>query len=153
MNELAADYASLFLGIGRHSAHPYESIYLNDDRIIMRQPWRDILRTYHGEDLQKVDWFKEPEDHIAIELEFMTHLCLKIGEVLEKGEKKVWLHLLKVQNEFLSNHLKEWVPRFCKDVEKGSQKLPFYKALAKITGRFIMFDQENIAKINSELKI
>jgi TorA maturation chaperone TorD len=152
VEDLAADYASLFLGIGKYPAHPYESVYLSEDKIIMRKPWNDVVRAYREEGLQKVEWFKEPEDHIAIELEFMTYLSLEISEALEKREREVWLHLLNVQNKFLSNHLKKWIPRFCRDVEKGSQKHTFYKALAKITERFIVVNQENIAKIYNELR-
>ena len=56
---LAADYADLFLGIGRHPAHPYESVYRGTDCIIMQEPWNEVRSQYRSERLGKAKWFKE----------------------------------------------------------------------------------------------
>ena len=68
VEELAADFASLFLGIGDPPAHPYESVYLGAHSLVTQEPRSKVLDIYRQEGLQRMAWFNEPEDHIAIEL-------------------------------------------------------------------------------------
>ena len=77
----------------------------------MRQPWDEVRRTYQKENLQMVQWFKEFEDHVAVELEFMTYLCLKMNESITKGEINTVKRLLIVQKVFLINHLAAWIQK------------------------------------------
>jgi len=139
---LAADYADLFLGIGRHPAHPYESVYLGRDGIIMQEPWNEVRSQYRSERLGKTKWFKEPEDHVALEFDFMVYLCLKILETLEKGDTENSLRLLQSQRDFLMHHLKAWIPAFCDDILKSPTEYEFYDGIAEITKRFTILEDE-----------
>ena len=65
VTDLASDYADLFLGIGKHPAHPYESVYRGGNGTIMGKPRDEVVGFYGKERLRRVEWFKEPEDHIA----------------------------------------------------------------------------------------
>ena len=152
VDDLAADYASLFLGIGRHPAHPYESVYLSKEKIVMRQPWNDILKIYNAEGLQKVEWFKEPEDHIAIELEFMVYLCLKMRGALDKDNFDEAQRLSNIQNDFLNKHLKAWITKFCDDIVKGAPKHNFYKSIGIIAKRYILLEENTIVKLTEKLR-
>lgn len=152
IEDLAADYASLFLGIGRYPAHPYESVYQSKEGIVMREPRNEVLRIYHREGLQKVECFKEPDDHVAIELEFMAYLCLKMKETLDRQDIEEGLRLLEFQNDFLSKHLKAWVPQFCDDIIKGSSKYDFYKTIGEITKRYIVLEERTVVQLTKELK-
>ena len=49
------------------------------------EPRDEVVGFYGKERLRRVEWFKEPEDHVAIEFEFMAYLCLKEKETLEVG--------------------------------------------------------------------
>ena len=152
LDDLAADYADLFLGIGKHPAHPYESVYRSEDHIVMREPRSEVLKIYSSEGLQKVDEFKEPEDHIAIEFEFMAYLCLKIKDTLDSNDKAGSLKLLKAQNDFLEKHLLSWIPSFCDDIVNGSAKYDFYKSMGAITRRYLVIDGETMSKLIKEMK-
>jgi len=147
IEELAADYASLFLGIGNHPAHPYESVYLSREKIAMREPWCEVMNIYCQEGLAKKDSVKEPEDHIAYELEFMAHICQKVVEQVERSDNKEVTRLLKTQKDFLENHLLLWLPTFCDDVVNGSRKLEFYKLIAVILERFIFLDSQYLKRL------
>jgi putative dimethyl sulfoxide reductase chaperone len=152
IENLAADYASLFLGIGKDPAHPYESVYLSQDRIIMGASRDEVLKMYLKEGLQKVDWFKEPEDHIAIELEFMAFLCLKMQEALNRGTRDIGLRLIQAQIDFFEKHLKSWVPKFCDDIVKHASKYDFYQAMADITKRYILLEETTLLQMAKELR-
>ena len=152
VEDLAADYAASFLGIGRHSAHPYESVYLSEDRIVMREPWYEVLKAYHSKGLQKVEWFLEPEDHVAIQLEFMSCLCLKMKEALDKEDTEEVLKYFEAQNNYLNKHLIVWIPQFCDDIVKGSTKYDFYKIMGAITKRYILLEERTIAQLTKRLR-
>lgn len=144
--ELAADYASLFLGMGRKPVPPYESVFTSEERLLMQRARDEVLAMYREEGLGRSDTFKEPEDHIAIEFEFMGYLCQKALEALDKGESELAKASLEKQKEFLDKHLLVWVPQFCKDVQK-SARTDFYKAIAKITDEHLSFESEVVAEL------
>jgi TorA maturation chaperone TorD len=145
LEELAADYASLFLGIGRRPAHPYESVYRSDEKIAMREPYHQVSMTFHAEGLRVSDAVKEPEDHVALEFEFMAHLCGKVETALENDDSAEAARLLALQKEFSKEHLVSWIPEWCDDIANGSTKLDFYAAIAALTKRFVVLDGEYLA--------
>jgi TorA maturation chaperone TorD len=144
--ELAAEYAGLFLGIRQMPPHPSESVYTSRERLIMQKARDDVLMIYRRMGLEKFDKFREPEDHIAIELQFMMHMCGKTSQSLKdekNGEAKKYL---EVQRDFLNEHLVKWVPMFVDDILKGARR-EFYKAVAKITRGYVKLDKEVVLEM------
>ena len=74
---LASEYESLFLNVGPKPVYLIESLYLekNNRHLLYEEPFYDAMRIYQHYGFKKRSSFREPEDHIAIELEFMAHLC------------------------------------------------------------------------------
>jgi len=151
IEDLSADYAALFLGIGRHPAHPYESVYRSEEKIIMQEPRNEVLKRYYEEGVRKVKWFKEPDDHVAVELEFIVYLCLKTLEALDKDDRAEVLRLLQTQQDFLREHLESWLPEFCGDIIKGSAKYDFYAIVGEMTAKYINLDKHTLNQTISEL--
>jgi anaerobic sulfite reductase subunit A len=139
LEDLAADYSRLFLLRG--GVHPYESVYLGKEKLLMGDPWLEVKRTYASAGFALRD-AKEPEDHLAFELEFMYHLCQKTEKALAKGEGAEGL--LDIQRRFLNDHLSKWAPTLCDGiVEKAATN--FYRAAALITKGFLDFDSYAIS--------
>ncbi len=65
---LAAEYASLFLNVGPIPVYLAESVYLGKEHLLYEEPYFDAVRIYQIYGFKKRSSFKEPEDHIAIEL-------------------------------------------------------------------------------------
>ncbi len=145
LDELAADYASLFLGIGRRPAHPYESVYLSNDKIAMREPYQAVSKIYQEEGLSVSDEVKEPEDHVALEFEFMAYMCQRMDAALAKNDTVEAARILEVQRNFSREHLASWIPAFCNDIANGSAKFDFYAAIATLTERLVTLDGEYLA--------
>ena len=143
IEDLAVDFASIFLGHGRSSAHPYESVYLGKEKVVMEKPRNQVAKIYADEGFQKTAEFNEPEDHVAIELEFMACLCQKVINKLKIGDIKGAIETLEIQENFFKNHLGAWVPCFCSDVIRSAE-LDYYRAIAQITRGFLAVDSENI---------
>jgi len=102
--------------------------------------------------LDKVGKFAEPEDHIALELQFMTHLCEKTSTAIKDGDLSDAKKYLEVQRDFLNEHLGKWVPELTADILK-SAKREFYKAVAKITRGYIEMDKKVILELIDNLTV
>jgi len=141
--DLATEYAALFLNAGRHPVFPYESVYTSEERLLMQGARDEVLSEYRKEGLNKIGGFREPEDHIAIELEFMSYLCQKTIDSIKNGDDEAALAYLTKQKDFLEKHLMVWVPTFCIDLERTA-KSDFYRGIAKLTKSFIEIEEENL---------
>jgi DMSO reductase family type II enzyme chaperone len=78
--------------------------------------------------------FKELEDRITVELEFMHFLTFKQVQAKEEGLDA--MPYLKAQKDFLERHLGKWIPKFRMDV-KDKIKFPFFRNLSLLTDAFI----------------
>jgi TorA maturation chaperone TorD len=150
--ELAIEYAGLFLGVWRVPAHPSESAYFTGGQAIMQEPRDKVLEIYRRMGVDRGDQFKEPEDHIALELQFMAHVCEKANKALKDSDVQEAKRCLEVQRDFLNDHLGKWAPKLSADILK-SAKREFYKAIAKITEGFVEMDKKVVAELLESLAL
>ncbi len=135
LTELAVDYARCFIGHGNtaySAAYPYESVYTSSQRLLMQDARDEVLALYRAAGKDKAESWKEPEDHIALELEFMGHLCTAAGAALDGGDDDTAYALVVQQKNFLEDHLANWVPMMLEDLEKFA-RTDFYRGLARLT--------------------
>lgn len=84
----------------------------------------------------KAQDYHEPEDHIALELRFMGRLCRDKSDIS-----------LRMQKDFLEDHLMKWVPGFCDELcEKSSSDL--YRGIGKITKGFLISEEELLNELH-----
>lgn len=155
LTDLAVDYSRVFLGAGivdGKAAFPYESVYTSPEHLIMQDARDQVLEFYYREGLDKSDSLDYPEDHIGLELEFMAYLCKKTCDSLISSDPSSAKRLLETQKAFLREHLMNWVPDFCADIEKHSQT-NFYLALAKITRGLLKMESSIVNQIIEELGV
>jgi anaerobic sulfite reductase subunit A len=110
-----------------------------------------VFDAYLEEGLTKSSDFKEPEDHIALELHFMAHLCRKAIISLNNGKQQDILKYLNVQKTFLVGQLLKWAPKLAEDITKNANTL-FYKALGKVTKGFLNMEERVIDKSIEQAK-
>lgn len=111
---LEYDFNRLFVGPGKLLAAPYESTYLNPDRVLMQRETLAVRRFYERAGLELIEKNHEPDDHIALELEF---ICYLFENVLENADQMA----SDMLEEFLQTHLLLWVGDFCKDIQSNSE--------------------------------
>jgi anaerobic sulfite reductase subunit A len=90
--------------------------------------------------------FKEPEDHVALQLYFMAYLCRRAAEHMENGNLQDLLKNLKIQKTFLDEHLLKWVPKLAVDVIENADT-SFYKAIGKITKGLLNMERTAIKEL------
>ncbi len=154
LTDLAVDYAKIFLGAGVAGSrtYPYESVYMSHDGLVMQDARDQVLILYRQEGLGRTGGdLNEPEDHIALELEFMVYLCQKTTQALRDGSNGGALAYMRKQRDFLQEHLVRWVPAFCSDVQRLARE-DLYKAVAKITIGYLSMEQHLIGELMGEIK-
>ena len=149
LNDLAVDYARAFLGSGSldaEAAYPFESVYTSPKGLIMQDARDEVLAIYRSERIDKAARWREPEDHLAPELEFMAILCKRCAAALRDDDESRASALLETQRGFLNNHLLVWVPRFCSLVPQFAHT-EFYAAFSQLLLAFLREEQSLIDEI------
>ena len=117
-SELNADYNKLFVGPGPLVAPPWESVYCSKERLVFGEQTLAVREVYRSFGLNSKEQGREPDDHIALELEFMAWLCKNSN--------------ISAQHQFLTSHLLKWGQPFCTDVVNGADTA-FYRIVAQLT--------------------
>ena len=146
IDELKFDYLSMFVGPKTLLAPPYGSIYMEEQGQIMGASTYDAMRMYQEAGLKKAVNFKEPPDHIRVELDFMFTLIQQTIELCEESKLSEAENKINLQLEFLAKHIAGWVKPFTNNIIENA-KTDFYKNLAKATEAFIRqeFIEDSIA--------
>lgn len=150
--ELAADYMRVFFGHGydgHAAAYPFESIYVSEKRLLMQSARDEVLALYRAAGLDKQPSWKEGEDHLALELEYMQVLTDRTVEALCKGDGDEAVALVKTQANFLDDHLLSWVPMMTAEMKRFA-KTEFYQGLAYLTDGFLAIEKELIDELLAE---
>ncbi|MEK6645679.1 MAG: molecular chaperone TorD family protein [Candidatus Firestonebacteria bacterium] len=131
---LKMDYTQLFIGPHKLLAPPWESVYNSPLKLVCQEPLLEVRKFYRDAGLV-LNTQNYLDDHIGIELEFMSYL---------------WKYnLSEAKNTFVQEHLAQWVPDFCNDVIKNA-KTAFYRDIALFTKNIISIESEskNLAGVN-----
>ena len=135
ITDLAVDYVRAFIGHGVDAfsaAYPFESVYTSPKRLMMQEARDEVLAVYRSEGLDKLPSWKESEDHIALELEFMQRMALRAAEALSDNAEDEAIAYLRTSYDFLENHLLNWVPMLVADMRMHARTL-FYQGLGQLT--------------------
>ena len=141
LTELRVEFTNLFLGVGDETVHLVESAYLGRKNMQYEKPAEDLLAAYESVGFKKDDEFFEPEDHFALEFEFMARLCNWCAQELSKNDVEDAIAYLSLQKEFLRDHIARWVPKLCEHLKRKA-KSNFYRSLAYLTNGLVEMDEE-----------
>lgn len=126
LEDLLWEYTRLFIGPHRLPCPPLESVYTSSKRLMMQEAYSEVQEFYARIGIE-VGSAEVMPDHIGAELNFLAILFDRLASEPENLAQHEAL-----AGEFLTNHLRNWIPRFTADMEQATE-IPFYKALAKTT--------------------
>ena len=152
VTDLAIDYVRVFIGHGIDAfsaAYPFESVYTSEKRLLMQSARDEVLALYRAAGLSKQESWKEGEDHIALELEYLQILSDRTAEALCKGDTDTATSWVRAQYNFLDVHLDSWAPLLTAEVKKFA-KTDFYRGLAFLTEGFLETDREVLEELLAE---
>jgi len=135
LDELAADYASIYLTHALR-ASPYESVWIDEEGLAMQEPMFQIRAIYKRHGLAAPDWRKRSDDHLVLQLQFVSHLLASDGDLHETAR-------------FLDEHMLRWLPDFGARVAARSAT-PFYAGLCAFTAAYMDEVRDLLAEILGE---
>jgi TorA maturation chaperone TorD len=122
------DFLDLFTGTGNPLAPPYESVYKSKDHLMFDKQTaevRDFYNTYGWESKFKGNI---PDDHLGIEMLFLT---LMIEKYLEFEDKTCEDEMKNEIKRFIDKHLLSWIPQWNAHIQEHSQTLG-YKGIGNL---------------------
>jgi TorA maturation chaperone TorD len=149
LQDLAIDYVRTFIGHGNtaySAAYPYESVYTSERRLLMQEARDEILALYRAAGMRLSPSWKDPEDHIGLELEYMEITAQDAAAALEQDDQEQALLALDRSGQFLRRHLAGWAPMMTKDMRKFAQT-GLYQGLADITEGYLRMDRAFLGQL------
>lgn len=129
---LQDDYTRMFIGPAKVMVPPWESVYFNRERLTFQEQTLDVRGWYRRFGLQSEQLYSEPDDHIGLELAFLSHLAQRGLSALEQGAQEEFERIMNAHREFLDQHPRQWASAFCEGLIENAAT-PFYKGLALLT--------------------
>jgi TorA maturation chaperone TorD len=146
LEDLAVEYARLFLGPGKHIS-PHESVHHQRDDGQWGQLWgpstAEVKKFIESAGLSYQSEYTGLPDHISVELEFMQQVLQREEQAWEAEDKEMAHLCLENEKKFIEEHLAKWIPQFCDKVTEEAEA-PFYRDMAVLTKNFIEFEKEEI---------
>ena len=128
--QVAAEYDSLFGGVGKPEVYLFGSYYLSG--FLNEKPLAALRGDLAALGLARDETMPETEDHFACVCEVMRYLIA--GDDVEIAN-------LTQQQKFFSAHLQPWVPAMCEAIT-AHPKARFYAALAAFTVAFVSVETQ-----------
>ncbi len=132
LTQLRADYTGLFVGPAKVLVPLYESVYYGEERLTFQESTLAVRHWYRRFGLEPINLHQEPDDHIGLELAFVSHLAGRGLIALEQNDQQTMVALLHAQQQFLTDHLLKWAFDWCALVEEHS-RTDFYRGIALLT--------------------
>ena len=143
--ELEKEYTRLFItAYPKVVAPPYSSVYLDKERLIWGKSTAEAARLYEAAGLGISQDFHDIPDHIAAEMEFVSHLILEQYRLKQAGVTKTQ-ELASIERQFLTDHLFKWASLFFGRVAEYS-KVTFYSGIALLAQKFIEYESKTFGQ-------
>ncbi len=139
LDALAVDHAQLFTGPAELKAAPWASVYMDQDQAVFGDETSHVRKFYDKYQMEVENKFKEPDDHLALEFQFIA-LILQHLELVDDAQSRQYI--LKDIHDFLHEHFLPWAP-VCLDAVRQHAQTDFYKYAAILA----LFTIERLQKL------
>lgn len=144
LQDLLIDYTRLFLGPVDARARPYGSVWLDPDRLPMKDATMAVLALYEEGGFEVAEDFRELPDHIAAELEFLYLLLFRENQALAGGDVAERERHAALRRRLLDEHLLRFAAPFAQALQSGAQTA-FYRELGALTDAFVRSEAARLA--------
>lgn len=135
----ASEFTRAFVGPVVLPALPWGAPYESGDPVMFQKGTLAVREAYRKHGVQPAHFQHVPDDHLALECNFMALLS---AELLNSFESSKWdqaRDAIIEQKTFLDQFMVGWVPSYAQKLS-ASRKAPFYARLAAGAGAFILLD-------------
>ncbi|MFO1446426.1 molecular chaperone TorD family protein [Bacillus sp. Bva_UNVM-123] len=142
---------NIFNEAGKIPAPPWESVYVTKDQSLFGENVFQLREKLHQFGLQYKDENLDPEDHISVQLEFMSYLINYTGNAFEERNENDFARGIIHQYWLLNNHLMQWVRPFTTDIISSTTST-LYRGSAKLLLNFIIEEYEYMKDLKEVLE-
>lgn len=147
LKQAEEEYMRLFVGPGHVKAPIWESVYFDREGLLFGENTLQVRAFYEKHGLEFQFKNQQPEDHMAVELDFMLFLLQKESESKCNCDL---LSVIKEQKEFLQNHILAWYHLFAEKIIKHSHS-KLYVGIAYLLVEAVQMDVETLIEKEGEL--
>lgn len=140
------DYTRLFIGPHKLPSPPWESAYLNEERLLFQKETLEVRQAYLKYSFLPVEFGHEADDHVGLELDFMYRLNEIALSKIEKDETNDLQELFTDQMSFLQDHLMKWIPQFSQAIINNANT-DFYRGMASLLQGFLTLDLKALEEL------
>jgi TorA maturation chaperone TorD len=128
---LLEDYTRLFIGPDKVLAPPWESVFVQEGRLVFTETTLNVRHFYRRFGFELENLHKEPDDHIGLELVFLSNLANLALQTLETGQSEEYQRYVQAQADFYQAHLGRWAMAFFNQLFDYA-RTDFYRGLARL---------------------
>ena len=129
---LDAAYAELFLGVSKDPIAPFESVYASPEKTLYARQYFAVVDLMNEIGYEKPSDFKEPEDHLAIELGLYAKLLADACDAADASDADAATQSLAYAQVLKEDHLDAWVAKACDDLIEHDDSKGFYSGMANL---------------------
>jgi TorA maturation chaperone TorD len=148
VDKLSMNFTRLFVGPGAVESDPWESLHQNRENVLFQPSTLEVRKAYVAQGFIPQSYPHVADDHIALELDFMAELAAKLANAFAKDDLATAGEVLAASEEFLSQHLLRFVPRFVATLAQAKHNY-FYKEAGVLLDEFLKVDAEALEEIKS----
>lgn len=150
--ELWADQNQLYGITGSTQLSPFESVQRGEDGLVFDQETVEVRRYYGAMGFQAPHLGKEPDDHIGLEMDFLSKCLLKAADDFAAGQEAGAKQALGVAREFSCEHLLCWGPDFFAEGARLA-KTPWLRGISILAGQTLSEWQQALLDAGYKLVI
>ena len=132
LDALTWDFNRLFVGPGEMLAPPWESVHRSKKKLTFQEPTLQVRALYEAFGVQAPALHREPDDHLALELDFLATLSERAVEAAARDDGDQLEGCLRAQQAFLRDHLLAWAP-VCLALVETHAETDYYRGAARLT--------------------
>lgn len=131
LGRLTWDFNRLFVGPGEMRAAPWESVYRSRTKLTFQEPTLAMRALYERFGFESPAIHREPDDHLALELDFLAALSGLAAEAARDGDGERLAACFEAQQALLEQHLLAWAPR-CLALVIEHADTDYYRGVARL---------------------
>ncbi|QIK72628.1 dehydrogenase [Propioniciclava coleopterorum] len=130
--QIRADHDRLYGVAAKAVVAPFESVQREKDRLVFGQATHQVRDAYARLGLQAPELNREPDDHVGLELDFLSQALLLARDAADAGDAAASARILDAAADFLREHPRAWVPDVMATV-RDEADTAFMRGLALLT--------------------
>ncbi|MBR4250189.1 MAG: molecular chaperone TorD family protein, partial [Verrucomicrobia bacterium] len=109
LEQVKSEYTKLLIGPGKMIAYPWESTYNGSETMLFQESTLRVRQAYRKYGYLPEEYPHVPDDHIALELHFLSKLSSLVLDAYKEGNRERALSVLNDQKVFMKYHIRNWL--------------------------------------------